>query len=949
MKKKLKKETRFSRFLNKYIYIALAFICSSVLMTIVYYCFDVIPFGNKTILRMDLFHQYGPLFGELYDRITSLKSFLYSTTSGGGSSFLGNYFNYMSSPISFIILIFGRTNIPEAIGAMVFIKNALSSSAMAYYLKKTFNKNDFSISAFGIMYSFCGFFIAYYWNIMWIDAMYLLPLVALGIQKIINERKAKLYTVSLAITFFANYYMAYMVCIFSVFLFLVYYFSNYSIKSFIKEPSTYVDKKGVTQYSAFDCIRYSRFLRTGAVFGVCSVLAAALVAFALIPTYIILKSCSATSGVMPEELTSYDIVFNFLANHLASVTPTIRSSGDMVMPNVYSGMLTLVLMPLYFFCKKINIKDKIATTLFLALFFFIFNFNVPNYIIHAFHFPNDLPFRFSFVYSFFIIVTAYKVLLNIKSFTGKEILASAFGIVAFIILVEAWGQDNVTENSVLISIVFAVIYSAVLWLMKNPKYYQPTVSLLLMCCVFAEAAIANTDNFEITQEKPNFVNGYNEFRELKNILDEKEHGDNYRMELTNLNTLMDNCWFGYNGISMFSSMAYERFANVQDDLGIKSNYINSYVYNPNTPVYNAMMSLRYIVDNNDLSMNNQYYKYIDSVDKFKAYENKYCLPLAYCVNSSVKDWRASLDTDPFVSQSKYWEYATGVSDVFMPVEISDYALFGLNEEDCSIEGTNFTYSKNDSSEGGESIQANYVIPESGNIYTYVDSTSVENATVSYEGFSTTQDLSEPYILDLGYHEANDVITVDLPVKDDFYSGNIECYVYSVNDSAFKEGFNILKNGGMNIEEYSDTSVKGSVKAEKACLLYTSIPYDKGWSVTVDGKQADIKPLSNDALLAVKLTKGNHKIEFHYRARGLFEGLCISGGALLFVIIYLIIKKIIIKRNDRKKAVYISAGKNENSQPEITGIDALFEQDLGPDATEEDSEALLEQETEIPEE
>ena len=106
--KKSKKETALSRFFNENIFIILAFICAAALMMIVYYCFELIPFGDRTVLRMDLFHQYGPLFAELYDRLTGFKSLLYSWTSGGGSSFLGNYMNYLSSPIAFIILLFGH-------------------------------------------------------------------------------------------------------------------------------------------------------------------------------------------------------------------------------------------------------------------------------------------------------------------------------------------------------------------------------------------------------------------------------------------------------------------------------------------------------------------------------------------------------------------------------------------------------------------------------------------------------------------------------------------------------------------------------------------------------------------------------------------------------------------------------------------------------------------------
>ncbi len=920
MKKKAKekKESRLSRFINDNIYIITAFMCTAVLMLVVYFCNDVIPFGNKTVLRMDLFHQYGPLFAELFDRIKGLKSFAYSWTSGGGSSFLGNYYNYLSSPVAIIILAFGHERIPEAIGAMVLIKCALSASTMAYYLKKTFNRNDFTITAFGIMYAFCGFFVAYYWNIMWIDAMYLLPLVVLGIQKLIDENKAKLYVVSLFITFIANYYMAFMVCVFALIYYFVYYFSNHSLTGRTAELKKYVDKNGKVKTKTFDTIKKSLFINRSVVFGVCSLLAAALAAFALLPTFIILTNCSATSGVMPEELSTYNVVFDFLANHLASVEPTIRSSGDLVLPNVYSGMLTLVLLPLFYFCKKISVPEKVMTTLTLGFFFLCFNFNIPNYIIHAFHFPNDLPFRFSFIYSFFIIITAYKVLMNIREFSGKELLAAGLAVIVFIILVEVKGQANVDENTVLISIVFTVAYTFVLWLFKNPSYHQPTVAILLMCCVFAEAAVAETERFEITQEKPNFVNGYEDFVKLKKEIDKRENDGFYRMELTELNTLMDNCWFGYNGMSMFSSMAYESFANMQDDLGIKSNYINSFVYNKNTPVYDAMMGLKYIVSNNDTKLNPDYYEFVASCGKFTAYENKYSLPLAYCANKILKDWHSSDFGNPFTNQTEYIEFATGVKDLFTAVDVSDSSFENINETDSFFTGMLFNFVKESY---GEEATANvtYVLPEDGNVFAYVDSDELEEATITCGEFNLTQDLSEAYIVDLGYHKANETVEINMPISEGNDNGSIECYVYTLNEENFKKSYDILKANAMKFDSFEETSMSGRVTAPENSVLYTSIPYDKGWQVTVDGKKADTFELSDKALLGVNLTAGEHTVEFSYHVRGLFVGVCISAGALLFIILFLIFRKIALKIKDRKKAVYFSAVKPEDAK----GIDDLL--------------------------
>ncbi len=938
LNKKNKKDTCLSRFLKENIFIILAFVCCAALMMIVYFCFEVIPFGDRTVLRMDLFHQYGPLFAELYDRLTQFKSLFYSWTSGAGSSFLGNYMNYLSSPIALIILIFGHENIPESIGAMVLIKNALAASTMAYYLKKTYGKNDFSLPAFGILYAFCGFFIAYYWNIMWIDAMYLLPLVALGIEKIINQRKATLYVAALALTFFSNYYMAFMVCVFAVVYFLVYYFSKYSVKEYDSAPRQKEIKDGVFKNKKFDCIKKSSFLKRGFLFAGSSLLSAGLMSFVLIPTLFILQSCSATSGTMPTQLENYNTVFDFLANHLASVTPTIRSSGDTVIPNVYCGILPLLLVPLYLFNRKIALKEKIATTLLLGLFFAAFNFNIPNFIIHAFHFPNDLPFRFSFIYSFFLLTIAYKAFVHIRDYTSKELLVAALALIGFIIIVEEIGQGNVSINTIAISIIFTAVYAVILWLMKNKDYYQPTVALLLMCCVFAEAAISNTGNFEITQQKPNFNNGYSEFRTLKQELDTEHGSDGYRMELTNINTLMDNCWFNYNGTSVFSSMAYEKFSNTQSDLGIKGNYINSYVYHLQTPVYNAMMSLKYIVDNYGYTMNEDLYTFVASCGDFSAYSNDYYLPIGYCVDNEIKDWSSDSFDNPFKVQAEYWEKATGIADVFTQIELTDTALTNIDEDNSTFNGESFFYSKLDYNEDANAA-INYYVTSPGNIYVYVDTDTCEQITVTCGEFCETQTLDEPYILDLGYHSQDEIVTVDLPFKEESDSGVIGCYVYSLNEEKFVEGYNKLLPGAIEVSEFTDTSIKGTVNAQSDGVFYTSIPYDKGWNVTVDGKQIDTYDLSDETFLAFDITAGEHEIAFNYSPRGLAAGISISLISLVIGFLILIINKIKC-RNKSNKAEEIDRVK------EIIGIEALMIQDLGPDATAEDSEALLDTEHEI---
>ena len=110
-------------------YVLLSFGGAIVVYILICIAYRMIPFGDVTILRMDLYHQYGPLLAELYDRITHGGSLAYSWQTGGGGNFLGNLFNYLSSPISIlVILLLGHKNMPVAIGVIIMLKAAPTTS-----------------------------------------------------------------------------------------------------------------------------------------------------------------------------------------------------------------------------------------------------------------------------------------------------------------------------------------------------------------------------------------------------------------------------------------------------------------------------------------------------------------------------------------------------------------------------------------------------------------------------------------------------------------------------------------------------------------------------------------------------------------------------------------------------------------------------------------------------
>lgn len=698
----------------------------------------------------------------------------------------------------------------------------------------------------------------------------------------------------------SNYYMAYMVCMFSVIYFFYYYFSKYTFNDSLADFRTPDSMDKAQNKGYFYKIRSSRFLGSGFTFAFGAITAALCACFALLPTFFILRACSATSGTFPEDLLTYNTVFDLIANHLASVEPTIRSSGEDVLPNVYCSVATVMLFPLFFFTKSISLREKISTTALIGVLYISFNTNYLNYIWHGFHFPNDLPYRFSFMYTFVILVVAFKTLIRVKEFKPKELLGVGLGSVLFIILVEEIGSKNIDNNSVFISLAFAIIYTVGFYILSNKKYNKQAAALFLFCCMVSEYAVANTDNYVMNQELKYYSSDYEYFIDVKKDIDKHHNSENiYRMELTDLRTRMDPCWYNYNGVSIFSSMAYEKVANLHDNLGLSGNYINSYTYNMQTPVYNMMFSLDYIVNNSDnIKINDELFTFISEKENFTAYANKYSLPIAYMVDSSIKSWDYD-NYNPFNVQNDYFLRATGIEDVFEDTEIFDISGLGISDVSNPSDGSDSFYFTTDTTDGTGEIIVLVIPEETQNLYLYVDSDGLDTLTIEKQDTELIQSVDdEHYILDLGKCIKDETITLTFNVKEGVSDGYADFILRAVNMENFLSGYETLKNQSLIVNEFTDRKISGTVNAEKDGVLYTSIPYDKGWEITVDGEKlhTDEYVIIGNALIGINLDKGKHTVEFKYTPQGLMVGIIASIAGLLILLIYIFI----LRKNEAVK-------------------------------------------------
>lgn len=857
-------------FNNRFILLSMLIALLGILF--IYSVFTVFPFGDTTVLRMDLYHQYGPLFVELFDRVVEHKSFTYSWISGGGSSFLGNYFNYLSSPLTTLIFLFDRIQMPFAISFLVALKCILSAGTFTLYLKKSQKSHSCIAASFGVLYAFSAYFLAYFWNIMWLDGMIILPLIILGIENIINKGSCRLYIISLILLLYSSYYIGYMTCIFSVIYFLAYFIITSN--SVAKIDESYVSSKKFSIGNLVNNKFLNRFFR----FVISSLLAGAICACFLIPVYFILSGCSATSGNFPSGFDSYFTVFDFIETHFANLETTIRSSGDDVLPNVYCGILCLILSPLFVINKEIKLKEKAVYIALLLFLIFSFNNNIANYIWHAFHFPNDLPYRFSYMYSFIMLIISFKALSHIRAIGIKEIGIIGMVWIAVVAVAQEIPTAKMNESVIYITIAFLIIWTAVLMFIKKGTAGKVIIYALVVAVTFCEIIISDTKAFSLSQKQSDYIENYDTYVESIDYIKENDNSL-FRTELCSLNTRMDPCLYGYNGISTFSSMAYETYSGLQYSLGMYGNRINSYTYNTQTPIYNMMYNIKYLIYRceNTRPSTQLYTKYYEaSEEKSIVFENDYYLPISFCVNSDINLWDVS-EGNPFRVQSEFFNLATGYSNVFTEAEFIDCQYSGIIGDSVTKSGSYWFSNESGSNYGSADITISAVT--NGNLYLYVTSRDSNNISCTTPEYEISQSIETPYILDLGYANTGDEFTVSIDFSDTDNEGSFEIYACSINQEVFDKGYNKLSVGSLNITEHNDTSIKGTVTAKENCVLYSSIPYDKGWKVYVDGEKAEIFEIGNSQL-GIMLKPGEHTVEYKYIPRGAIIGIPISAAAVL---------------------------------------------------------------------
>lgn len=800
----------------------MAFIVPLIIMLAIYIMRGIYPFGDSVYLRSDMYHQYAPFFSNLWDKIRNGGSLQYSWDIGMGSNFLALYGYYLSSPINWFIALFPKKNLLEIMDYIIMIKIALSSFTFTYYLCKHRGKISITAAIFGLFYALSGFTTAYSWNIMWLDSVVLLPLIVLGLERLVKEHKGLLYTITLGLAILSNYYIAIMICISMVIYFFVLIISE-----------NLGNKKNYMK-SIFCFIGYS--LLAG---GVASVL--------LLPEMAALQYTASSDFSFPKVMTRYFSFFAMFKRHLINVDVHLGLEHH---PNIYCGVASFVLVPLFVMSKKISKKEKITKMIALFIFLTAFNMNIPNFIWHGFHFPNSLPCRQSFIYVFLILEICYEAAVNIRDYSEKQLAGSMWDVLLFLMYIgNSLGDKDIDFRSIYLSGIFIVIYVLFFFFIKKWKQYTS----YFLVAIFAIAIVEVTMNTEKTGYGTTVRSAYlKDYEGVSTVINDVEKNDTsfYRIhKYKGYRSKNDATWNNFHSTSTFSSTAYAGLTSFYGSLGLEHS-TNAYALNGATPLIYSILNVKYLLTNEHMP-DNDIFTYYSGNDGEFLYKNEYALPLAYMVPGDIdENLLYTVETNPFNVQNNFIYHATGIDNVMTPISYDE-------------NGTKVT-----------------ITPDKNMfVYVYVQNKNIETiyGYINSDSYNFTG-VNHGRTLDIGYVEAGSTISL---TPSDSEKGSLRPLVYAVDEDKFKEAMTKLSAGGLNVTSYSDTRITGTITADKSGLMFTSIPYDKSWTVYVDGTPVSTQKVG-DAFLAVELSAGTHTIEMKFTAGNYKAGLVIS--IISFIII-----------------------------------------------------------------
>ncbi len=845
------------------------------------------PFGKLSVLYSDMYHQYYPFFVEMRESILNGDGLLWNWSVGLGLDFLGLFAYYLASPLNWLSILVPKGMLLGYFSMLLPLKLGFAGLFFALFLKKIFHRDDWSIPLFSAFYATCAWALGYQWNIMWVDTFALLPLVMLGMVSLLEKRKFLLYTLALFSAVIINYYVGFFVCIFLLLSFICYEICYF---------------KG-----------FKKFFIDLSLMGVFSILALAMTMIVELPAYISLQNTHSSVNAFPETFRLnmvskhnleglFEALKKVAGNMAGGIAPNFKEAE--AAPNLYCGVGTIALAFLFLTCKEIKIREKICSVALLLFIMVSCIIRQLDYIWHGFHFTNMIPYRFSFLFSFVLLIMAYRAFLLREHFKPWQVIvATALSFCIIFCSDKASSIVFLVFNLVLLGLYVSVLLYQVLpmpaWKKHKKEEQQKLQTDRQQLCVrtlagvMAVELILNLVNYGIYFAGTNIENypkGKADAAQAIEYMKELEK-DNlfYRAEATHTQSLNDGALNGYNGITTFTSSAFVNVTEFMQALGYgaKDNY-NRYCYEEASPVANLFLGLKYMLERDGYVEENSYFDEVERFGKVALLENNAYLPLGFLANSQLGSFEFRVATNRFYFQNDLLEAATGIADVWTTLpngKLQITASSGVTLS--SVNGSGFCRYTADSQ---GTVTFSYYPDKEGFFCVDIEQSKRNNFSVKKNGqFLYNDSYSLPQMISVSDVVPGDRIDITFTCKAG-ESGTINLKNGLLNEALFRQAHSILNASTLKLTDFDTTYIAGNIDCNRDGLLYTSIPQNGNWIATVDGEVVETVRVG-DTMLGIYLTEGAHTVTFTYRNDAFLTGACITiVSAAIFAGLWIIFYK-----------------------------------------------------------
>lgn len=779
-----------------------AFLLPALLFFIVLWLGGFYPFGEKSMLVMDMRDQYVAFFASLRDALFGDNSLFFSWSRSMGGNYWGILTYYIASPLSFLTLFFSVENMPIAIEILTILKIGLCGLSFFIFGSYLAKKGDGLLSGdnirpfvliLSLCYALMSYNMVYSLSLMWLDGVILLPLILLGIEKLMDGKKGLLYLIMLSMLLVSNYYTGYMVGLYTGMYMLFRVFTSMT-------KTTWKD-------SLLKLLRFT-------VLSLLSIGMAAPVIFGSWKDLTQGKLATGGEGYSVDfSQTNFEQPGDWFDKLINGNYDSITNSG---LPSVYCGYIVLALSFAFLVMRFVRLRERIGMFVIAGILCLSFYYTSLDTAWHGFQVPNWFPYRYAFLFGFTLIYMSLRALI------------------AFPVMRRKISKRGPAICAALLIAVVSVEMGA--------------NALAMLEGLDGEFGYVKMADYEAFMDK------------TKPLVDDiRDNDDSFcRINQGYEFSKNDAMLLGYHGMTHYSSTFNANVNSLTPRLGISQGYFWNSGYGSNA-LLDSLFAVKYILA--DKTVPQSYQKRMDSQNGASSYENPLALSAVFASAASTMSPGLD-DVSPFANQNCFLQALAGTGDTYFT-------------------SVSYRLSQNENV-----FHYDFTADSDNPVYLYMRAEGISYANVfvnqAYVGSYFTNETNGT--LFLGNFSKGESVNVRVEASGDAVTAPYYSEISELHMEVVTPVLEALGKGGMQMDSCRGGSLLGKISVAEGQTVMTSIPYDEGWSVWVDGERAEAQPFAG-TFMAVNVPAGEHEIRFSYMSPGVSAGIWTGVIALLIALCY----------------------------------------------------------------